>query len=264
MNFYELLMNYYRKETQDKKFEEKYASITMNRDKFVASLEDQGVTEDDICQDIMSNMKNEYKAHQFKKRFKTYFGKEKALSTFIMNELIFRIVVVMIILIISVPLLVLVYYQHELMSKSILITLTAVFLLIAFQQTLAFAYKSIAILKYPNIYGILFGWKADKTFASNTQLMLIKRKRSNSLGSYAPAYYDFKYENGRFQLQHQQELTLYNNDLEGVTRYTLGTEEHCLTTLHHLVRQDRISKFNILNSEFETAKLVVKDDNIKI
>ena len=264
MSIYELLMNYYRKETQDERFEEKYKTIDMNRDKFTNLLEERGVSQEELCEDVMSNMSNEYKAHQFKKRFEIYFGKEKALTSYIMNEIVFKLIIVLLSLILTFPLLVTAYFREELISKSILTTMSIIFLVIAFQQTLAMSYRLIAILKYPNIYGILFGWKASKVMVSNTQLLLIKRKQQSKLGDYAPAYYDFKYEDHKFQFKHPQKLTLYNHNLQGATRYTLGTEEHCFVTLHNLIRQKRIDQFKEYNAEFDTAKQTVDKYDITI
>ena len=265
MSFLEYAKRYYREHSSDEHFEQKYRTITMNKQQFKEKIENEGITQQDISDDIVSNLGQNFKANQVEKRFNQYFGKEKALSSFIMNELIFRLPIAFLSMMFVLLLTFIVYQSNNNDRQITLITMIVILSFISIQQTLSFIYYATSILRRPNIYGIIFGWKSDQVLTSNTQLLLIKRSQENALGQYAPAYYDFEYDGSLFKLKNYKNVEEYHTNMKGVNHYTLGTEEHCFVTLHKLVREHKHNQFKELNKEFsDVAYKALENDQIKV
>lgn len=224
---------------------------------------DKGYTSDQLANDLVSNFKYDFTKKTFKLRFNDYVGKPKAVSKYVRHEILTHLVYIVFMAIFGL----LAFTALKMESFFLFIqpitlkTLIVLTSIITITSIISVIYKSARISRYPNVYGILFGFRLSKVRVHRAIFTFIKRNKPNALGDYAPSYYNWSYDHGKgFVAKEKRELISHDDVKDEINDLAYSSNEHFIMTIHLLMLNDDIEKFNELNDEFDTAKLATKED----
>lgn len=223
---------------------------------------DKGYTPEQLANDLTSNFKYDFTKKSFKLRFNDYVGKPKAVSKYVRHEILTHLIYI--IFMITFGLLSFIALKMEsfflFIQPVTLKTLIALTSFITCTSIISVIYKSVRISRYPNVYGILFGFRLSKVRVHRSIYTFIKREKPNALGDYAPSYYNWDYDSDKgFVAKQNRELIRHDDVKDQINDLAYSSNEHFIMTIHLLMLNHDIEKFNELNDEFDTAKLATKE-----
>jgi hypothetical protein len=224
---------------------------------------DKGYTPEQLANDLTSNFKYDFMKKSFKLRFNDYVGKPKAVSRYVRHEILTHLIYIIFMIVFGL----LSFIALKMESFFLFIqpvtlkTLIALTSFITCTSIISVIYKSVRISRYPNVYGILFGFRLSKVRVHRAIFTFIKRNKPNALGDYAPSYYNWSYDHDKgFVAKEKRELINHDDVKDEINDLAYSSNEHFIMTIHLLMLNHDIEKFNELNDEFDTAKLATKED----
>lgn len=224
---------------------------------------DKGYTPEQLANDLTSNFKYDFMKKSFKLRFNDYVGKPKAVSRYVRHEILTHLIYIIFMIVFGL----LSFIALKMESFFLFIqpvtlkTLIALTSFIACTSIISVIYKSVRISRYPNVYGVLFGFRLSKVRVHRSIYTFVKRNQPNALGEYAPSYYNWDYDSNKgFIAKQNRELIRHDDVKDQINDLAYSSNEHFIMTIHLLMLNHDIEKFNELNDEFDTAKLATKED----
>ena len=222
-----------------------------------------GYTKEQLVNDLTSNFKTSFFQRTFRLRFNDYMGKPKAVSRYVRLEILTQLIYI--IFMITFGLLAFTALKMEAyflfvqpITLKVIIVLTS---LISIASIINVIYKAARISRYPNVYGIMFGFRLSKVRVHRAIFTFIKRNQPNELGDYAPSYYNWAYDEDKgFVAKEKKELIRHDDIKDEISDLAYSSNEHFIMTVHLLLLNNDIGKFKKLNDEYDTAKMALDED----